>query len=57
MLWVFVPDARHERQITYDYTERIREALRRADIEIPFPHLQLKLDENEAVLTSPAYSD
>lgn len=28
-----------------EYTEKIREALREADIEIPFPHLQLYIDE------------
>ncbi len=52
-LWVYVPEAEHERQITYDYTERIREALRKADIEIPFPHVQLKLDEGEGRNTMP----
>ena len=31
-----------------EYTERIREALRDADIEIPFPHLQLFIDEAKA---------
>ena len=53
-LWVYVPNARHERQITYDYTEDIREALRKADIEIPFPHVQLKLDDGEGLKIPPS---
>lgn len=32
----------------FEYTEKIREALRAAAIEIPFPHLQLFIDEAKA---------
>ncbi|BBM69148.1 mechanosensitive ion channel family protein [Rhodothermus marinus] len=32
----------------FEYTEKIREALREADIEIPFPHRQLFIDEAKA---------
>jgi len=35
--------------IRWEYTEQVREALREADIEIPFPHRQLFLDEAKAL--------
>ncbi len=35
--------------ISREYLEKIREALREADIEIPFPHLQLFVDEAKAL--------
>lgn len=35
--------------VRLEYVEKIREALRQADIEIPFPHLQLFLDEAKAL--------
>ncbi len=44
-LWVYVADPKEERQIIYYYTEAIREGLRQANIEIPFPHLQI-IQEN-----------
>lgn len=44
MLWVYVDDPSKEREIIFDYTERIREALRAAGIEIPFPHMQVMMD-------------
>ncbi len=44
-LWVYVANPKEERQIIYYYTEAIREGLRQADIEIPFPHLQI-IQEN-----------
>jgi small conductance mechanosensitive channel len=44
-LRVFVRDASLAVPIRCEYTEKIREALREADIEIPFPHLQLFVDE------------
>ncbi|MFB6278263.1 MAG: mechanosensitive ion channel family protein [Salinibacter sp.] len=34
--------------IRWEYTEKVREALREAGIEIPFPHRQLFLDEAKA---------
>ena len=45
MLWVYVSDPSREREIIYDYAERIREALREANIEIPFPHLQVMIEK------------
>jgi len=47
-LWIFLKDPRLEVPIRFEYTERIREALREADIEVPFPHLQLFVDEAKA---------
>ena len=43
-LWVYVENPKEERQIIYYYTEAIKEALNRAGIEIPFPHIQLIQD-------------
>lgn len=42
-LWVYDPG--NEYAVRFHYIERVREALREADIEIPFPHLQLFIDE------------
>lgn len=44
-LWIYLKDPKLEVPIRLEYIEKIREALRKADIEIPFPHLQLFLDE------------
>ncbi len=35
--------------VRWEYTEKVREALREAEIEIPFPHRQLFLDEAKAL--------
>ena len=51
-LRVFLEDARLENQIRVEYTEKIRAALRQADIEIPFPHLQLFVDGAKALESS-----
>ena len=45
MLRLHLKDAKLEVPIRYEYIEKVREALREADIEIPFPHLQLFVDE------------
>ena len=39
-----IRDPSLEVPMRFEYTEKIREALRSADIEIPFPHLQLFID-------------
>jgi small conductance mechanosensitive channel len=39
--------------IRWEYTEKVRERLREADIEIPFPHRQLFLDEAKALENTP----
>ncbi len=41
----------------WEYTEKVREALRDADIEIPFPHRQLFLDEAKAFENTPLLGD
>lgn len=48
VLRLYVQDPRLEVPVRFEYIEKVREALRRADIEIPFPHLQLFLDEAKA---------
>jgi len=40
----YLRDPSREVPIRWEYTEKVREALREADIEIPFPHQQLFLD-------------
>ena len=42
---IYLRDPTQELPVRWDYTEKVREALREADIEIPFPHRQLFLDE------------
>lgn len=44
-LRIFAKDASERIDIQNEYTERVREALREANIEIPFPHIQLKMGE------------
>lgn len=41
----YLKDPSDEVPIRFEYVEKIREALREAGIEIPFPHLQLFIDE------------
>ena len=45
LLRVHVRDASLAVPLRFEYTEKIRKALGKADIEIPFPHLQLFIDE------------
>jgi small conductance mechanosensitive channel len=47
-LRIFLKDPKLEIPVRLEYTEKVREALREADIEIPFPHLQLFVDEARA---------
>jgi small conductance mechanosensitive channel len=47
-LRMFVADARLEYPLRFEYLEKLREALRSADIEIPFPHMQLFIDGAKA---------
>lgn len=58
VLRFYIRDPSQEVPIRWEYTEKVREALREADIEIPFPHQQLFLDEAKAFdgteLMSPA---
>jgi len=41
----YIRDPSEEVKMRWEYMEKVREALRDADIEIPFPHRQLFLDE------------
>ncbi len=47
-LRLFLKDPKLEVPVRWEYLERVREALRAADIEVPFPHLQLFIDEAQA---------
>ena len=44
VLRFYITDPSQELPVRWEYTEKVREALREADIEIPFPHRQLFLD-------------
>lgn len=48
LLRFYLRDPSQEVPMRWEYTEKVRETLRDADIEIPFPHRQLFLDEAEA---------
>jgi len=48
VLRFYIRDPSQEVPIRWEYTEKVREALREADIEIPFPHRQLFLDGAKA---------
>jgi len=48
-LWLFVREAADEVPLKLEYTERIRKALVEADIEVPFPHLQVFIDGAEGL--------
>ena len=45
----YIRNPDQEVPIRWEYTEKVRETLRDADIEIPFPHRQLFLDEAKAL--------
>ena len=53
MLRFYLRDPRDELSMRWEYTEKVREALRDAGIEIPFPHRQLFLDEAKALDDAP----
>ena len=44
-LWLYPKHVSQQRELTYDYNERILEALREAGISIPYPHIHLKTDQ------------
>ena len=52
-LRLFLKNPKQEVAVRWEYTEKVREALRDADIEIPFPHLQLFVDETKAFEGAP----
>jgi small conductance mechanosensitive channel len=45
----WITDESIERQITLDYAEKVKKALDAAGIQIPFPHLQVFLEETPAL--------
>jgi small conductance mechanosensitive channel len=49
MLRFWIEDESIERKIGYEYTEKAKKALDAANIEIPFPHMQLFLENTPAV--------
>ena len=49
----YIRDPAQEVPIRWEYTEKVREALREADIEIPFPHRQLYLDGADGLRGTP----
>jgi small conductance mechanosensitive channel len=55
-LRLWLDDPGRSRPLKWEYTERIRKALARADIEIPFPHLQLFVDEAKGLEAIPFFS-
>jgi len=52
-LRMWVRDAGVSLPMRWEYTEKIRKALGKADIEIPFPHLQLFVDEAKGLAKLP----
>lgn len=48
-LRIYLTNPKLEVPVRLEYIEKIREGLREADIEIPFPHLQLFVDEAKAL--------
>ncbi len=55
-LRMWVQDAGLSVPLRLEYTEKIRKALGQADIEIPFPHLQLFIDEAKGLAALPPLS-
>lgn len=49
----YIRDPSQEVPIRWEYTEKVRETLREAGIEIPFPHRQLFIDEAKAFENTP----
>jgi small conductance mechanosensitive channel len=54
-LRIWLLDAGLSLPVRWEYTEKIRKALAEADIEIPFPHLQLFVDEAEGLAALPLF--
>ena len=54
-LRLFLKDPQLEIPIEFEYTEKVFHALRAAGIEIPFPHLQLFIDEAQGLKELPLF--
>lgn len=51
VLHFWITEERYEDAMQYEYMEKCKEALDAAGIEIPFPHLQLFLEQTKAIET------
>jgi small conductance mechanosensitive channel len=51
LLWLWIHDESVERAVFYEYLERAKKALDAAHIEIPFPHMQLMLENTPALMS------
>ena len=49
VIWLWIHDESVEKSIFYEYLEKAKKALDAAHIEIPFPHVQLLLENTPAV--------
>ena len=49
VLWLWIHDVSVEKTVFYEYLEKAKKALDAAHIEIPFPHLQLFLENTPAL--------
>ena len=52
-LRLYVRDADSAAPLRFEYTEKILDICKRSDVEIPFPHMQLHIDEARAFSTAP----
>jgi small conductance mechanosensitive channel len=50
-IWLWIHDESVEKSIFYEYLEKAKKALDAAHIEIPFPHVQLLLENTPAIAT------
>jgi small conductance mechanosensitive channel len=50
LLRLWIHDESVQRRIVYEYTEKAKNALDSAGIEIPFPHMQLLVEQTPAIL-------
>ncbi|NNF57558.1 MAG: mechanosensitive ion channel family protein [Rhodothermaceae bacterium] len=55
-LRLYLKDPRLEVPVRFEYQEKVFNALKAADIEIPFPHLQLFIDEAKAFEDAPLFT-
>jgi small conductance mechanosensitive channel len=51
LLWLWIHDESVERAVFYEYLEKAKKALDAAHIEIPFPHMQLMLENTPALMS------
>ncbi len=51
ILRFWIRDESQEQAMFFEYSEKVKKALDAANIEIPFPHVQLMLEQTEAVKT------